>query len=47
VLRTPGDVTKEDDVKKIIDATIKEFGKLDILVSVQVGWFKDKIELHV
>jgi NAD(P)-dependent dehydrogenase (short-subunit alcohol dehydrogenase family) len=28
-----GDLTKEDDVRKIIDTTIKHYGKLDVLVN--------------
>ena len=33
VLAIPGDVRKEKDVKKIIETTIKKFGRLDILVN--------------
>ena len=32
VLLVPGDVSKEEDVKNIIQATIKTFGQLNILV---------------
>lgn len=33
-----GDLEKDEDVKALFEATIKEFGKLDILVSVQVSF---------
>ena len=33
VLAVPGDVRKEKDVKKVIETTIKKFGRLDILIN--------------
>ncbi|CAG2174431.1 unnamed protein product [Oppiella nova] len=32
-LEVVGDVTKEDDCRRLVDATIKSFGKLDVLVN--------------
>ena len=29
-----GDLEKDEDIKALLEATIKQFGKLDILVSV-------------
>lgn len=40
-----GDVKEEEDVKKIIDETIKKFGKLDILVN-NAGVFPRIKQLH-
>lgn len=34
-----GDVRKSDDVVKVLEATIKHFGKLDILVNAAAGNF--------
>lgn len=34
-----GDVRKKDDVVKVLEATIKHFGKLDILVNAAAGNF--------
>ena len=37
----PGDVTVEDDVRKAVDQTVKEFGSLDVLVNnAGYGFFK-------
>lgn len=33
ILQIIGDVSKEDDVKKIIESTLKTFGQLDILIN--------------
>lgn len=33
VLAVPGDVTREDEVVKLIDTTIEHFGRLDVLVN--------------
>ncbi|CAL1288140.1 unnamed protein product [Larinioides sclopetarius] len=33
ILKLIGDVSKEEDLKRIVDATINHFGKLDILVN--------------
>ena len=33
ILIIPGDVTVEQDVKKVIDSTVTRFGQLDVLVS--------------
>ena len=33
VLATPADVTRIDDVQRVLDATIKEFGRIDTLVN--------------
>ena len=33
VLAIPGDLEKDEDIKALIDKTIKHFGRLDILVS--------------
>ena len=38
VLPVVGDVTKEEDIKRLVEETINEFGKLDILVN-NVGTF--------
>ncbi len=35
-----GDVTSEEDNKKIVDAAIAKFGKLNILVGLMVIFFK-------
>ena len=34
ILAVKGDVTNPDDAKKVVDAAVKTFGKLDILVSL-------------
>ena len=34
VLPVQGDLEKDEDIKALLEATIKQFGKLDILVSV-------------
>lgn len=40
-----GDVTKEEDAKNVIDATIKHFGKLDVLINnagiIETGGIED------
>lgn len=36
IFKVIGDVSKESDVKNILDSTINHFGKLDILVSINV-----------
>ncbi len=33
LLIQPGDISQEDDVRSLIDATVKKFGKLDVLVN--------------
>ncbi|XP_063370437.1 estradiol 17-beta-dehydrogenase 8-like [Cydia amplana] len=33
VLKIVADVSKEDDVKRIVEATLKEYGRLDVLVN--------------
>jgi len=33
MLALEADVTKEDDLRRVVDATVKEFGRLDILVN--------------
>lgn len=41
VIAVQADVTKEEDVQKAVDQTIKEFGQVDILVNnAGVGFFK-------
>ena len=39
VLEVVADVTKEEDCKRLVDETIKKFGKLDILVNNAGGGF--------
>ena len=36
VLPVQGDLEKDEDIKALLEVTIKQFGKLDILVSVFV-----------
>ena len=38
VLPVQGDLEKEEDVKALLDATIKHFGKLHILVSTSLQY---------
>lgn len=33
VLFTPGDVTKEADLKKFVEVTVKKFGRIDVVIS--------------
>ncbi|MGP0566432.1 MULTISPECIES: SDR family NAD(P)-dependent oxidoreductase [unclassified Nitrospina] len=33
VLAVPGDITKEEDVDRLIDLTLKQFGQIDVLVN--------------
>lgn len=33
ILATPADVSKEEDCKRLIENTVKEFGKIDILIN--------------
>ncbi|MCS7228472.1 MAG: SDR family oxidoreductase [Candidatus Kryptonium sp.] len=43
-----GDVSNEDDVKKVIEKTIDEFGKIDILVNnAGFGIYKPVVDLSV
>lgn len=39
VLTVQADVTNEEGIKKMVDATIEKFGRLDVVVS-NVGWTK-------
>lgn len=40
-----GDITKSEDVNAAVDGTLKEFGKIDILVNCAgAGWKKDRAE---
>ncbi|PWN25337.1 NAD(P)-binding protein [Jaminaea rosea] len=43
-IATPGDVRKYDDVEKAVDATVKEFGRLDMVVCGAAGNFLAPIE---
>ncbi|XP_063543256.1 3-oxoacyl-[acyl-carrier-protein] reductase FabG-like [Cydia strobilella] len=48
VLKIVADVSKEDDVKRIVEVTLKEYGKLDVLVNCagihgEVTVFNDNI----
>ena len=42
-----GDLEKDEDIKALLEATIKQFGKLDILVSVFVFHSESCVVLHI
>jgi len=42
------DISREDKVKRTVDATLERFGKIDVLVNnAGVGHFKDILEISV